>query len=212
MYKIIDLPYAFDALEPHIDAKTMEIHHDRHHQAYATNLNGLVEKHPAFFEGKSIEEVLTNINEVPEDIRQGVINNGGGLANHDLFWTVLGANMGGQPTGELASKINEKFGSFENFKTLLSTTTVGRFGAGWGWLVVNANNELEVLATLNQDSPLMDGKTPIFGIDVWEHAYYLNYQNRRPDYVNAIFNVVNWAEVARRYEEAVKKNAVSSVA
>jgi len=212
MYKIIDLPYAFDALEPHIDALTMEIHHDRHHQTYANNLNGLVEKHPAFFEGKTIEEVLSNIDEVPADIRQGVINNGGGLANHDLFWTVLTPGAEATPSGILAEKINEAFGSFENFKTILSTTTVGRFGAGWGWLVVNAEGNLEVLATLNQDSPLMEGKTPIFGIDVWEHAYYLNYQNKRPDYVNAIFNVVNWAEVARRYEAAIAKLGNTKVA
>jgi len=202
-YKIIDLPYAFDALEPHIDALTMEIHHDRHHQTYATNLNGFAASHADFFNGKSLEDILTNIDAVPAEIRQGVINNAGGVHNHDLFWTILSPTGGGEPTGELAEAINAKFGSFEAFKTALSQAAITRFGSGWGWLVVNANKELEVIATLNQDSPLMDGKTPILGLDVWEHAYYLNYQNKRPDYVAAFFNVVNWDEVARRYAAAI---------
>ena len=203
MYKIIDLPYAFDALEPHIDALTMEIHHDRHHQTYANNLNGLIEAYKEYFAGKSIEDVLSNIDEVPAAVRQGVINNGGGLANHDLFWTVLSPNGGGEPTGALGEAINAKFGNLEGFKTALSQAAITRFGAGWGWLVVNADKELEVIATLNQDSPLMEGKTPILGLDVWEHAYYLKYQNKRPDYVAAFFNVVNWDEVARRYAAAI---------
>jgi len=206
MYKILDLPYAFDALEPHIDALTMEIHHDRHHQAYATNLNGLINGHEDFFTDKSINEILKNINDVPAAIRQGVINNAGGVANHDLFWTVLSPIGGGEPTGIMAEKINEKFGNFETFKTAISQAAITRFGSGWGWLVVNADKELEVVATLNQDSPLMNGQIPIFGIDVWEHAYYLNYQNKRPDYVAAIFNLINWEEVTRRYEEAINTN------
>jgi len=210
MYKILDLPYAFDALEPHIDALTMEIHHDRHHQTYATNLNGLVAGHEDFFQGKTIEEVLVNIDDVPADIRQGVINNGGGLANHDLFWTILSPTGGGEPTGALAAAIDAKFGDFEALKTALSQAAITRFGSGWGWLVVTETGELEVLATLNQDSPLMEGKTPILGLDVWEHAYYLNYQNKRPDYVAAFFNVVNWDEVARRFKEATQSGCGSN--
>ncbi|KGX88890.1 superoxide dismutase [Pontibacillus litoralis] len=199
-FELPELPYAYDALEPHIDKETMNIHHTKHHNTYVTKLNGALEGHPELQE-KSLEDLLVNLNELPEDIRTAVRNNGGGHANHSLFWTVMSPNGGGEPTGELADKINEKFGSFAQFKETFAATAVGRFGSGWAWLVVN-NGELEVMNTLNQDSPIMEGKTPILGLDVWEHAYYLNYQNRRPDYVNAFWNVVNWEEVARRYNDA----------
>jgi len=204
MFNIIPLPYAVDALEPHIDALTMEIHHDRHHQTYATNLNNLVSAHQSYFENKSIEQILSNINEVPADIRQGVINNGGGLANHDLFWTILSPNGGGNPTGKIADKIKEKFGDYEAFKTALTQAGLTRFGSGWAWLVVDGAGEIEVISTLNQDSPLMQGLTPILGLDVWEHAYYLNYQNKRPDYIAAFFHLINWDEVNRRFDQATK--------
>ncbi len=193
------LPYAFTALEPHIDAKTMEIHHDKHHQAYITNLNAAIAGTP--WETKSIEEILRHINDVPEAIRTAVRNNGGGHANHSLFWTLLSATGGGDPTGELATAIVAKFGSVAAFKEAFETAAKTRFGSGWAWLVV-ANGQLEVFSTANQDSPLMDGKTPILGLDVWEHAYYLHYQNRRPDYVSAFWNVVNWSEVAANFSAA----------
>ena len=178
----------------------MEIHHDKHHNAYVTNLNAAVEKHPALFE-KSVEELVADLASVPEDIRGAVRNNGGGHANHSLFWTVISPNGGGQPTGELAAEIDKKFGGFDAFKQAFSQAAATRFGSGWAWLVVS-NGELEVVSTPNQDNPLTDGKTPILGLDVWEHAYYLNYQNRRPDYIAAFWNVVDWNEVARRYEAA----------
>ena len=178
----------------------MEIHHDKHHNAYVTNLNAAVEKHPALFE-KSVEELVADLASVPEDIRGAVRNNGGGHANHSLFWTVISPNGGGQPTGELAAAIDKKFGGFDAFKQVFSQAAATRFGSGWAWLVVS-NGELEVVSTPNQDNPLTDGKTPILGLDVWEHAYYLNYQNRRPDYIAAFWNVVDWNEVARRYETA----------
>lgn len=199
-YKLPELPYAYDALEPHIDKETMNIHHTKHHNTYVTNLNAAVEG-KADLENKSIEELISNLDAVPEDIRTAVRNNGGGHANHSLFWTILCPNGGGAPTGELADAIASKFGSFDQFKEEFANAAKTRFGSGWAWLVVN-NGELEVTSTPNQDSPLMEGKTPILGLDVWEHAYYLNYQNRRPDYISAFFNVVKWDEVAKRYDAA----------
>lgn len=196
------LPYAFDALEPYIDAQTMEIHHGRHHQTYVNNLNAALDKHPELYE-KSVEELISDLNAVPEDIRTAVRNNGGGHANHSLFWQIMSPNGGGEPSGALAEAIKKTFGSFEQFKEKFTQAAIGRFGSGWAWLVVN-NGQLEIMSTPNQDSPLMEGKTPILGLDVWEHAYYLKYQNRRPDYVNAFYNVINWDEVARRYEAAKK--------
>lgn len=199
-YKLPELPYAYDALEPHIDKETMNIHHTKHHNTYVTNLNAAVEG-KADLESKSIEELISNLDAVPEDIRTAVRNNGGGHANHSLFWTILCPNGGGAPTGELADAIASKFGSFDQFKEEFANAAKTRFGSGWAWLVVN-NGALEVTSTPNQDSPLMEGKTPILGLDVWEHAYYLNYQNRRPDYISAFFNVVKWDEVAKRYDAA----------
>ncbi|MBT2256993.1 superoxide dismutase [Priestia megaterium] len=199
-YKLPELPYAYDALEPHIDKETMNIHHTKHHNTYVTNLNAAVEG-KADLESKSIEDLISNLDAVPEDIRTAVRNNGGGHANHSLFWTILCPNGGGAPTGELAEAIASKFGSFDQFKEEFANAAKTRFGSGWAWLVVN-NGELEVTSTPNQDSPLMEGKTPILGLDVWEHAYYLNYQNRRPDYISAFFNVVKWDEVAKRYDAA----------
>lgn len=199
-YKLPDLPYAYDALEPHIDEETMKLHHDKHHNTYVENANKALEGHEDL-QDLSIEELMAKLNEVPEDIRTAVRNNGGGHANHSLFWEVLSPEGGGEPTGELADAINSAFGSFDQFKTELETAATGQFGSGWGWLVVD-NGDLKVTSTPNQDSPYTDGQTPIFGVDVWEHAYYLNYQNVRADYVKAIWNIVNWDEVARRYEEA----------
>ena len=193
------LPYGLNALEPHIDARTMEIHHTKHHQAYITKLNAAVEGTP--LATMPIEAVLGSMSTVPEQIRGIVQNHGGGHANHSLFWTILSPEGGGEPTGELKSGIDGKFGSFATFKERLSEAAVNRFGSGWAWLVVN-KGELEVVSTANQDSPLMEGKTPLLGLDVWEHAYYLHYQNRRPDYIAAFFNVINWAEVSRRLAEA----------
>lgn len=198
-FSLPTLPYSLNALEPHIDARTMEIHHTKHHQAYITKLNAAVEGTP--LATTPIETILGSMNTVPEQIRGVVQNHGGGHANHTLFWTILSPQGGGEPTGELKSAIDSKFGSFATFKDRLSDAAVNRFGSGWAWLTVN-KGELEVSSTANQDSPLMDGKTPILGIDVWEHAYYLHYQNRRPDYIAAFFNVINWAEVARRLAEA----------
>lgn len=197
-FELPKLPYAYDALEPHIDARTMEIHHTKHHNAYTTNLNAAIAG--TELEGKTIEEILTNL-----DMTKGAIrNNGGGFYNHNLFWTVMTPNGGGEPTGELAAAITETFGSFENFKDAFAKAGATQFGSGWAWLSVK-DGKLEVSGTPNQDNPLMpsiNGGTPILGMDVWEHAYYLNYQNRRPDYINAFFNVINWAEVAKRYAEA----------
>jgi len=199
-YKLPDLPYAYDALEPHIDARTMEIHHKKHHQGYTNKVNAALEGHE--FAELPIEKVLSRINEVPEDIRQNVVNNGGGFANHKLFWTILSPNGGGKPGGALASAIDEEFGSFDNFKEKFSTTSAGQFGSGWGWLVVDNSNGLKVISTANQDSPLMNGLNPIMGLDVWEHAYYLHYQNRRPDYIQSFWNIVNWEQVEKNYEDA----------
>lgn len=200
-FELPELPYAYDALEPTIDKETMNIHHTKHHNGYVTKLNNALEGH-ADLQDKSLEELLSNnLSAVPEDIRTAVRRNGGGHANHSLFWTIMSPNGGGEPTGDLSTKINDTFGSFDQFKEKFETTAAGRFGSGWAWLVVN-NGNLEVIDTLNQDSPIMEGKTPIFGLDVWEHAYYLNYQNRRPDYISAFWNVVNWDEVAKRFDSA----------
>ena len=193
------LPYAVDALEPTIDKMTMEIHHGKHHNAYVTNLNAALKDLPAL-QNLTIEELLADkCAKVPEAQRQAVINNGGGHANHSLFWTVLGPNAGGEPTGVLADAIKSNFGAFATLKEKMIEAGTKRFGSGWSWLAKTKDGKLEVFATLNQDSPIMDGKTPIFGIDVWEHAYYLKYQNKRPDYLAAIWNVVNWAEVTKRF-------------
>ncbi|WP_342499630.1 superoxide dismutase SodA [Bacillus sp. FSL M7-0791] len=199
-FKLPELPYAYDALEPHIDKETMTIHHTKHHNTYVTNLNKAIEGVSAL-EDQSIEELVANLNSVPENIRTAVRNNGGGHANHSLFWTLLSPNGGGAPTGELADAIEKELGGFEKFKSDFAAAAAGRFGSGWAWLVVN-DGKLEITSTPNQDSPLTEGKTPILGLDVWEHAYYLNYQNRRPDYISAFWNVVNWDEVARLYSEA----------
>jgi Fe-Mn family superoxide dismutase len=194
------LPYAENALEPHIDARTMNIHHTKHHQAYITNLNNAVAG--TEWESMSVEEICRKIDAVPEAIRTAVRNNGGGHANHSLFWTIMGPNAGGAPTGALADAINAKWGSFDDFKAKFKALGVGRFGSGWAWLVVKQDGSLDAYSLPNQDSPLMQGDVPILGVDVWEHAYYLNYQNRRPDYLDAWWNVVNWAEVAKLYAAA----------
>jgi len=199
-YSLPDLPYNYDALEPHIDARTMEIHHTKHHQGYTNKVNAALEGHE--FADLDIEEVLSRIDEVPGEKRQAVINNGGGYANHKLFWTVLSPNGGGEPSGELAGAINDTFGSFDKFKEEFAAAAGSRFGSGWAWLSVDEDGNLKVHSTPNQDSPIMDGLTPILGLDVWEHAYYLNYQNRRPDYISAFWNVVNWDQVAEYYDEA----------
>jgi Fe-Mn family superoxide dismutase len=199
-FELPPLPYAFNALEPHIDARTMEIHHDKHHAAYVTNLNKALEGQ-ADLQGKSIEELLQSLDSLPESIRTAVRNNGGGHANHTLFWNILSAN-GGSPSGELADAINSAFGSLDELKAKMNAAGAGRFGSGWAWLVAAPDGSLSVTSTPNQDTPVMEGKTPILGIDVWEHAYYLNYQNRRPDYLAAIWNVINWAEVAKLYAAA----------
>ncbi|MBU8595399.1 superoxide dismutase SodA [Shouchella clausii] len=199
-YKLPELPYAANALEPHIDEATMNIHHGKHHNTYVTNLNAALEGHAALAE-KSIEDLVANLDAVPENIRTAVRNNGGGHANHTFFWQILSPNGGGEPTGALAEDIKSTFGSFEEFKNKFADAAKGRFGSGWAWLVVN-NGNLEITSTPNQDTPLSEGKTPILGLDVWEHAYYLNYQNRRPDYIAAFWNVVNWDEVSKRYDAA----------
>jgi superoxide dismutase, Fe-Mn family len=195
-FEVPPLPYEYNALEPHIDERTMQIHHDKHHQAYVDNANKALDG--TEWADKPVEEVLRNLDKLPEDKRGPVRNNAGGHANHSLFWTVMGPGGGGEPSGELAAAIEQAFGGFDAFKEKLSQAGITRFGSGWGWLV-SSGGTLEVTSTPNQDSPISDGKTPILGIDVWEHAYYLNYQNRRPDYVAAWFNVVNWDEVAQRY-------------
>ncbi|UQZ34723.1 superoxide dismutase [Paenibacillus sp. PK3_47] len=199
-FQLPALPYPNNALEPHIDALTMEIHHDRHHNTYVTNLNAALEKAPEL-QDKSIEELLTDLNAVPEAIRTAVRNNGGGHANHTLFWEVIGPNGGGAPTGALAAAIDSELGGFDKFKEDFAAAATTRFGSGWAWLVVK-DGKLAVTSTPNQDNPISEGATPILGIDVWEHAYYLNYQNKRPDYIKAFWNVVNWEEVGKRYESA----------
>ncbi|HVS16599.1 MAG TPA: superoxide dismutase [Thermoanaerobaculia bacterium] len=199
MHQVPDLPYAFDALEPHIDARTMEIHHDKHHAAYVAKLNEALEGH-ADLAAKSVEELLRSIQSVPEAIRGAVRNHGGGHANHSLFWQIMSPHGGGEPSGALADAIASAFGSFDDFKSKLKAAAAGQFGSGWGWLV-KGDSGLEILARPNQDSPLMEGKTPILGVDVWEHAYYLKYQNRRPDYLDAWWNVVDWDAVAARFAD-----------
>jgi Fe-Mn family superoxide dismutase len=200
MFEVPPLPYAFDALEPHIDAQTMQIHHDKHHAAYVAKLNGAVEGHPDL-QQKPVEELLRDLNSLPESIRTAVRNNGGGHANHSLFWTVMGPGGGGAPTGKVAEAIQRDLGSFDSFKEKLTNAAVNQFGSGWGWLVVSGG-KLEVLGRPNQDSPLMEGKVPLVGVDVWEHAYYLKYQNRRPDYLAAWWNTVNWSAVEDRLQHA----------
>ncbi|HUF28842.1 MAG TPA: superoxide dismutase [Gemmatimonadaceae bacterium] len=196
------LPYDYGALEPHIDARTMEIHHTKHHQAYVNNLNAALEKAPEL-QGKSLDELLRNLNKAPESVRTAVRNNGGGHWNHTMFWEIMGPGAGGEPTGALADAIAEHFGGFGKFKEQMTAAGVGRFGSGWAWLVVDGKS-LKVESTPNQDTPIMEGRTAIMGIDVWEHAYYLKYQNRRPDYLNAWWNVVNWSSVAKRFDKARK--------
>ncbi len=204
-YTLPALPYAYDALEPHIDAKTMEIHHSKHHQTYVNNLNAALEGTP--HAGQSVEALVAAIGQLPESLQTAVRNNGGGHANHSLFWTVMSPRGGGQPSGELARAIDDDLGGFDAFKEAFTKAALTRFGSGWAWLVVTPQGRLAVESTGNQDSPLMpgiaSGHTPILGLDVWEHAYYLQYQNRRPDYIAAFYNVVDWAEVARRHAQAL---------
>lgn len=198
-YTLPKLSYAYDALEPFIDARTMEIHHTKHHQAYINNLNAALEKHPEF--NLSLEDMLKDLTKVPQDIRGAVQNNGGGHYNHSFFWLLLKVNNGATPQGNLLKAINDAFGSFDLFKEQFGNAAKTRFGSGWAWLIVDSNKNLKVLSTPNQDTPLAEG-TPILGLDVWEHAYYLNYQNRRPDYVSAFFHVINWDVVEKLYQEA----------
>jgi superoxide dismutase, Fe-Mn family len=200
-FSLPTLSYSPDALEPHIDARTMEIHHGKHHATYVTKLNEAIAKHPDW-QGKSIEEILRNIDRVPEDIRTAVRNNGGGHANHTLFWEIMGPNGGGEPTGEVGEAIRSAFGDFSTFRERFAAAGVGRFGSGWAWLVAGGDSGVQIIDLPNQDSPLMQGLTPVLGLDVWEHAYYLNYQNRRPDYINAWWNVVDWSAVEKRYQAA----------
>jgi Fe-Mn family superoxide dismutase len=199
-YTLPPLPYPADALEPSIDKMTMEIHHGRHHKAYVDNVNKALEGQAAL-QNKPIEQLLREINQVPENIRTAVRNNGGGHANHTMFWNIMGPKAGGEPSGPLADDIKKAFGDFAGFKQKLKEAAVGRFGSGWGWLVL-AGGKLQVISTANQDSPYMDGQLPVLGIDVWEHAYYLKYQNKRPDYIDAWWNVVNWKAIADRYSQA----------
>jgi len=207
-YELSPLPYSYDALEPHIDEQTMRLHHDKHHQTYVTNLNAALEKHPEADPG-NIEELIANLDAVPEDIRRAVRNNGGQHSNHSMFWQIMGATGqgGGEPTGELRDAIDSSFGSFESLKEEWAAAAApgALFGSGWAWLIANSDGSLSIETTPNGDSPLMEGKTPVIGLDVWEHAYYLKYQNRRPEYIEAWWNVVNWDEAERRYQAA--KNA-----
>jgi superoxide dismutase, Fe-Mn family len=200
-FTLPELPYPSSALEPHIDAQTMEIHHGKHHKAYVDNLNAALEKHPEFDAGDDIDALMRRIDEVPQDIRTAVRNNGGGHANHSLFWRIMGPNGGGEPSGEVGDAIREAFGDYSQFKEKVAAAGKGRFGSGWAWLVVDGGS-LAVTDTAHQDSPLMEGKTPILGVDVWEHAYYLKYQNRRPDYLEAWFNTIDWNAVNERYRKA----------
>ena len=200
-YTTPDLPYAFDALEPHIDAQTMEIHHDKHHAGYVSKLNAALEGHDDLA-AHSVEDLMRNLSSVPEGARTAIRNNGGGHANHSLFWTILSPSGGGSPTGALGEAIDAKFGSYDAFKEQFAQAAATRFGSGWAWLTVDGSGELSVESTPNQDTPLSEGRTPILGLDVWEHAYYLKYQNKRPDYVSAFWNVVDWSAVADRYSAA----------
>jgi superoxide dismutase, Fe-Mn family len=206
-YEVPDLPYAYNALEPHIDEQTMRIHHDKHHQAYVDKANGALEG--TEWADKPVEEVLANLSSLPGDKQTVVRNNAGGHANHSLFWTILSGDGGGMPSGDLADAINSTFGSFDDLKKQLTDAGVNRFGSGWSWLVIDDGGALKVTSTANQDSPIMDGQTPILGIDVWEHAYYLKYQNKRPDYLAAIFNVIDWSAVAERYTAARSARATA---
>ena len=201
-YEVPPLPYDYAALEPHIDAETMKLHHDKHHTAYVTNLNGAVEKHPDL--GKhTAEDLLRNLNSVPEDVRTTVRNNGGGHVNHSMFWKIMQPGGGGDPTGKIAEQIRKDFGDFAAFKKQFNETTAKQFGSGWGWVIWDGG-KLAIVTTANQDNPLLQGKYPILGNDVWEHAYYLKYQNRRPDYLAAWWNTVNWTEINKRFEQAQK--------
>lgn len=199
MFTVPKLQYEFDALQPHIDAQTMEIHYTKHHQAYTNNLNAALEGQDDLL-ALTIEKILSDLDAIPGSIRQAVINNGGGFYNHNLFWANLSPNGGDEPTGALKEEIISKFESFDAFKTAFADAATKRFGSGWAWLVIDENGELTITSTANQDNPLSVGQTPILGLDVWEHAYYLNYQNRRPDYIAAFWNIVNWAEVEKRYD------------
>jgi Fe-Mn family superoxide dismutase len=200
-HELPPLPYDYDALEPHIDQQTMRIHHDKHHQGYVSKLNAALEKHPKF-DDLSVEELLRKLNEVPEDIRTAVRNNGGGHANHTLFWSIMSPDGGGEPSGDLAKAIKNSFSDFNSFKEKLTDTASGQFGSGWGWLSLDQKGKLIIESTPNQDNPLSQGRTPILGVDVWEHAYYLKYQNKRGDYLQAWWNTVDWDAVAKRYAEA----------
>ena len=202
MFELPKLPYEFDALEPHIVAQTMQIHHDKHHQGYVDKLNTAITD--SGLSEMNIKELLKNIEIIPEDNRKAVINNGGGHSNHSLFWEIMSKEGGGEPSGELQEAINQKFQSFDNFKEEFTKAATTRFGSGWAWLIVNKDKELEIISLPNQDSPIMDGNAPILGLDVWEHAYYLKYQNKRPDYIAAFFNVINWNKVQENFTEAKK--------
>ncbi len=198
-HSLPDLPYSYDALEPFIDTQTMEIHHQKHHNAYVTKLNSALET-SSEWQGKDVEEIIKNLNSVPESIRTAVRNNGGGHFNHTIFWNIMGANAGGEPGGDLATSINDDFGSFSEFKEEFSGAAANRFGSGWAWLVLDPSGKLTVLSTPNQDNPITEGFKPLMGLDVWEHAYYLKYQNRRPEYIENWWNVVNWSAVADRFD------------
>lgn len=201
-YTLPHLPYAYDALEPHIDAKTMQIHHRKHHQTYINNINAGIEGTP--WENLTVEQLVTQVNDVPTELKNNVINNAGGHANHSLFWTVMSPQGGGQPIGKIAVAIETELGGFDSFKEAFTKAALTRFGSGWAWLTVSPDQKLLVESSANQDSPLMQGHTPVLALDVWEHAYYLKYQNRRPEYISAFFNVIDWQEVNRRYEQAIQ--------
>ena len=201
-YELPPLPYDYNALEPYIDEETMHLHHDKHHQAYVNNLNTALQGQSQF-ENMSVDDLMRNINSMPESIRTAVRNNGGGHANHSMYWQIMKPNGGGEPTGDLANAINSAFGSFDQFKAAFNDAGAKRFGSGWAWLVIGADGKLAVTSSANQDSPLMEGQYPVMGNDVWEHAYYLKYQNRRPDYLAAWWNVVNWDEIAKRYAQGM---------
>ena len=198
-FEVPPLPYDYNALEPYIDTQTMQLHHDKHHAAYVNNLNNAVNN--TDFASKNVDDILRNINDVPQTVRAAVQNNAGGHSNHSMFWAIMKPNGGGEPTGALASAIQQTFGSFDQFKTAFNDAGVKRFGSGWTWLVLDQSGKLSVISTANQDSPLMNGQYPVMGNDVWEHAYYLKYQNRRPEYIAAWWSVVNWDEIARRYQQ-----------
>ncbi len=206
-FELPPLPYGYDALEPSIDTMTMQIHHDKHHAAYTNNLNTALENQPSL-QNKSAEDLLQDLNSVPEAVRTAVRNNGGGYVNHNLFWEIMAPNAGGEPTGDLANAIRSTFNDFSSFKDQFTKAAMGRFGSGWAWLVQDSTSGLKIVSTANQDSPLSDGHYPIMGVDVWEHAYYLKYQNRRADYLNAWWNVVNWDAIAERYAKARQQQAV----